>query len=84
MISIRLTVYTKDKAVGMAADDTTSVKEATITMATIAWATVAMATMAAITITVAQTREAYRKATVKEVEENIKASDKRNATSITN
>jgi hypothetical protein len=62
-ISIGLTVHTKDEAVGMAADDTTSVKEATIAMATMAvvtvaiatmaWATVAMATMAAIIITVA-------------------------------
>jgi hypothetical protein len=46
MISIGLTVYTKDKAVGMAADDTTSVEEATMAMATIAVATVAIATMA--------------------------------------
>jgi hypothetical protein len=73
-ISIGLTVHTEDEAVGMAAADTTSVKEATI----------AMATMAAITITVAQTREAYREATVEEVEEDIKASNKRNATSATN
>jgi hypothetical protein len=46
MISIRLTVYTKDKAVGMAADDTTSVKKAIMTMATMAVATVATATIA--------------------------------------
>jgi hypothetical protein len=45
-ISIKLTVYTKDKAVSMAADDTTSVKEATMAMATIAVATVAIATIA--------------------------------------
>jgi hypothetical protein len=46
IISIGLTVHTEDKAVSMAADDTTSVEEATIAMATIAVATVAMATMA--------------------------------------
>jgi hypothetical protein len=45
-ISIRLTVYTEDKAVSIAADDTASVKEATMAMATIAVATVAMATIA--------------------------------------
>jgi hypothetical protein len=45
-ISIRLTVPTEDKAVGMAADDTTRVEEATIAMATMAVATVAMATIA--------------------------------------
>jgi hypothetical protein len=101
MISIKLTAHTEDKAVGMAADDITSVKEATIAMAitaiatvamaiatvaiaTMAWATVAMAIMAATIITVAQTREAYREATVEEVKENIKAFDKRNATSVTN
>jgi hypothetical protein len=93
-ISIGLTVHTEDEAVGMAAADTTSVEEAIIAMATIAvatvatatmaWATVAMATIAAITITVAQTREAYGEATVKEVEEDTKASDKRNAMSATN
>jgi hypothetical protein len=44
MISIRLTAHTKDEAVGMAADDTTSVKEATLAMAITAMATVAMAT----------------------------------------
>jgi hypothetical protein len=33
---------------------------------------------------VAQTREAYKKATVKEVKEDIKAFDRRNATSATN
>jgi hypothetical protein len=89
-ISIELTVHTKDKAVCITAADTTSVEEATIAIATIAvatvatatiaWATVAMATMAAITITAAQTREAI----VKEVEKDIKASDKRNATSTIN
>jgi hypothetical protein len=93
-ISIRLTVHTEDKAVGIAAANTTSVKEATIAMATIAvatvatatiaWATVAMATMAAIIITVAQTREAYEKATVKKAKEDIKAFNKRNVTSVTN
>jgi hypothetical protein len=60
IISIKLTIYTKDKAVGIAAADTTSVKEATVVIAiiavatvvtaTIAWATVAIATIAAITI----------------------------------
>jgi hypothetical protein len=45
-ISIGLTVHTEDEAVGMAADDTTSVKEAIIAMATMAVATVAIATMA--------------------------------------
>jgi hypothetical protein len=43
-----------------------------------------MAIMAATIITMAQTREAYKKATVKKVKENIKASDKRNATFVTN
>jgi fatty acid desaturase len=93
-ISIGLTVHTEDEAVGMAADDTTSVEEATMAMATMAvvtvaiatmaWATVAMATMAAIIITVAQTREAYGEATVEEAEEDTKAFNKRNATSATN
>jgi hypothetical protein len=45
-ISIELTVHTEDEAVGMAADDTTSVEEAIIATATIAVATVAMATIA--------------------------------------
>jgi hypothetical protein len=45
-ISIGLTVHTEDKAVGMAADDTTSVKEATMAMAIITVAIVAMAIMA--------------------------------------
>jgi hypothetical protein len=45
-ISIGLTIYTKDEAVGMAADDTASVKEATMAMATMAVATVTMAIMA--------------------------------------
>jgi hypothetical protein len=83
-ISIGLTTHTKDEAVGMAADDTTSVEEATLAMAITATAIVAMATMAAITITVAQTREAYGEATVEEVEEDIKAFDRRDATSATN
>jgi hypothetical protein len=43
-----------------------------------------MATIAAIIITVAQTREAYREATVKKVKKDIKAFDKRNTTSATN
>jgi hypothetical protein len=74
----------------MAADDTTSVKEATMAMATMAvatvaiatmaWATVAMATMAAIIITVAQTREAYKEATVEEAKKDTKAFNKRNVT----
>jgi hypothetical protein len=45
MISIRLTVHTEHKAVGMAADDTTSVKEATMAMATIAATTIREATV---------------------------------------
>jgi hypothetical protein len=94
MISIRLTVYTEDEAVGMAADDTTRVEEAiiamaitamaTVAIATMAWATVAMVTMAAIIITVAQTREAYGEATVEEVKKDTKAFNKRNATSVIN
>ena len=93
-INIGLTVHTEDKAVGMAADDTTSVEEATIAMATmavvtvaiatIAWATVAMATIAAIIITVAQTREAYEEAIVEEAKEDTKAFNRRNATYTTN
>jgi hypothetical protein len=75
IISIELTVHTEDKAVGMAADDTTSVEEATMAMATMAVATVAMATIAAITI---------EEATVKKAEEDTKAFNKRNATSVTN
>jgi hypothetical protein len=94
IISTGLTAHTKDKDVAMAADDTTNVKEATIAMATIAvatvatatlaWATVAMATIAAIIITVAQTREAYRKAIVEKAKEDTKAFNKRNATFATN
>jgi hypothetical protein len=45
-ISIRLTVYTEDKAVGIAADDTISVEEATMAMAITAMATVAIVTIA--------------------------------------
>jgi hypothetical protein len=75
IISIELTVHTKDEAVGMAADDTTSVKEATMAMATMAVATVAMATIAATTI---------EEATMKKAEEDTKAFNKRNATSATN
>jgi hypothetical protein len=52
MISIRLTAHTKDKAVSIAADDTTSIEEAIIAIAitamaivVIAMATVAIATM---------------------------------------
>jgi hypothetical protein len=75
IISIGLTVHTEDKAVGMAADDTTSVEEATMAMAIIAVATVAIATIAAITI---------EEATVKKTEEDTKAFNKRNTTSVTN
>jgi hypothetical protein len=92
-ISIRLTAYTKDEAVGMAADNITSVEEATmattiiaaatVAMATMAWTTVVMTTIAAIAITVAQTGEAYKKATV-QVKRDIKAFNRRNATSATN
>jgi hypothetical protein len=35
IISIKLTVYTEDKAVGIAAADITSVEEATVVIATI-------------------------------------------------
>jgi hypothetical protein len=42
-ISIRLTTHTEDEAVGMAADDTTSVKEAIMAIAITAMAIVAMA-----------------------------------------
>jgi hypothetical protein len=73
-ISIKLTVHIEDKAVGMAADDTISMKEAII----------AMATIAAITTTVAQTREAYKEATVEEVNKGIKAFNRRNAMFVTN
>jgi hypothetical protein len=45
---------------------------------------VAIATMTAIIITVAQTKEAYEKAIVKEAEEDTKAFNKRNATFATN
>jgi hypothetical protein len=45
-ISIRLTVHTEDEAVGMATDDTTSVKEAIMTTATIAVATMTIAIIA--------------------------------------
>jgi hypothetical protein len=52
IISIRLTVYTEDKAVGMAADNTTSVKKATMAIAITAIAIVAiiMTTVAIATI----------------------------------
>jgi hypothetical protein len=43
-----------------------------------------MAIIAAITITVAQTREAYKEATVKKVKKDIKAFNKRNAMSVIN
>jgi hypothetical protein len=43
-----------------------------------------MATIAAIIITVAQTKEAYKKAIVKKAEEDTKAFNKKNATSATN
>jgi hypothetical protein len=45
IISTGLTAHTEDEAVGMAADDTTSVEEATIAIATIAVATVTTATI---------------------------------------
>jgi hypothetical protein len=45
---------------------------------------VATATITAIIITVAQTREAYRKAIVEKAEEDTKAFNKRNTMSITN
>jgi hypothetical protein len=85
MISIGLTVHTEDEAVGMAADDTTSVEEATMTMATIAVATVAMATMAWATVAIATMAAiTIGEATVKGAEEDTKAFNKRNATSTTN
>jgi hypothetical protein len=43
-----------------------------------------MAIIAAIIIAVAQTKKAYKKVTVKEVEKNTKAFNRRNATSATN
>jgi hypothetical protein len=43
-----------------------------------------MATIAAIIITVAQTKKAYRKATVEEVKEDTKAFNRRNAMFVTN
>jgi hypothetical protein len=43
-----------------------------------------MITIAAITITVAQTREANKEATVEEVKKDIKAFNRRNAIFITN
>jgi ribosomal protein S21 len=43
-----------------------------------------MATITAIIITVAQTREAYEKATVKKVKKDTKAFNRRNATFATN
>jgi hypothetical protein len=46
IISIKLTVHTKDEAVSIAADNITSVKEATIATATIAVATVAIVIIA--------------------------------------
>jgi hypothetical protein len=52
-ISIRLTAHTKDEAVGMAADDTTSVEEATIAMAITTMATVAMAMATVVIATMA-------------------------------
>jgi hypothetical protein len=52
IISIKLTVYTEDKAVNITADDTTNVKKTIIAMAITAMATVAiaMATVAIATI----------------------------------
>jgi hypothetical protein len=85
IISIRLTAHTEDKAVGMAADNTTSVKEATIAIATIAVATVAMATMAWATVAMAtMAATIIREATVKKAEEDTKAFNRRNATFATN
>jgi hypothetical protein len=65
-ISIRLTVYTEDEAVGMAADDTTSVEEAIMAMAITAMATVAMAmaTVAIATIAWATVAMATMAATI--------------------
>jgi hypothetical protein len=45
IISIKLTVYIKNKAVGIAAANITSVEEATITIATIIVAIIATATI---------------------------------------
>jgi hypothetical protein len=45
-ISIKLTVHTEDEAVGMAADDITSVKEAIMAMVIIAVAIVTIAIIA--------------------------------------
>jgi hypothetical protein len=85
IINIRLTVYTEDEAVGMAADDTTSVEEATMAMATMAVATVAIATMAWATVAMAtMAATTIREATVKEAEKDTKVFNKRNAMSITN
>jgi hypothetical protein len=67
----------------MAADNIISIKEATIAIAIIAMATIVMATIAAIITTVAQTRETYKKATVK-IKKDIKASNRRNTMSATN
>jgi uncharacterized membrane protein len=43
-----------------------------------------MATIAAIIIIIAQTREAYKEATVEKAKKDIKASNKRNTMSVTN
>jgi hypothetical protein len=84
-ISIELTVHTKDETVGMAADDTTSVEEATIAMATIAVATVAMATMAWATMAMAtMAATTIREATKEEAKKDTKAFNRRNATYATN
>jgi hypothetical protein len=84
-ISIGLTAHTEDEAVGMAADDTTSVEEATMAMATITVATVAMATMAWATVAVATMAAiTIGEATREEAKEDTKAFNRRNATYATN
>jgi hypothetical protein len=84
-ISIGLTVHTEDKAVGMAADDTASVKEATMAMAIIAVAIVAMATMAWATVAMAIiAATTIGEATREEAEEDTKAFNRRNTTYVTN
>jgi hypothetical protein len=55
-----------------------------VATATIAWAIVTIATIAATTITVAQTKKAYKKITVEKVKKDIKAFNKRNTVSVTN
>jgi hypothetical protein len=84
-ISIGLTVHTEDEAVGMAADDTTRVEEATIAIATMAVTTVAMATMAWATVAIAtMAATTIGEATREEAKEDTKAFNRRNATYATN